>query len=594
MMARQPLPMSPNYLAAARAVRDLHRLALAARDESPEADAIRDSSDSAWQALSEVEQKRIGGLSEDLYSISDPPAGGNGAMNPQAQARLNDAYEARQRGEWDRALELLRRWGKPLSPALVSYLRGAIWREAGDPETAVLFFEHAVSLEPHNERFFTDLLTALDAVACLESSSLSSRNVNLDLAAKIALNMVMRGIELAQAGHAKQALAALDEVVTRFHDRSESAIAELVVIALWNKGVQLRRMGRIEENLATCDSLISRFQDRPETSIASYVAMALLTKGVFLGRLGRREEAVAVFDTLVSKFENRPEVRITECVAGAVVNKGHELEVRITECVAGALVNKGHELGELGRGDEALTVFDTVVSRYWNRPEVDILAQVASALVTKGYRLGKLRRAEEELATYDMLELEFQGRTEAAIAEQVAKSLFNRAFRLGQLGRVMEELAIYDALALRFGERVEAGIAEWVAAARLNKAFHLWELGRDAEALEVYDAVIRLQYSPEPSVISERVASALYGKGVTLCRLGDLMNAHESLAQVITRYQGNDKPGVVEVLARATQALEWIRTQGETREPWNSSDSWTQPMMNVPRPMSAMDFAASI
>jgi tetratricopeptide (TPR) repeat protein len=457
---------------------------------------------------------------------------------------------------------------------------------------------------PAATAFYTDALrwNSGALLASLESSSLPSRNVNLDLAAKIALNMVKRGIELAQAGHADQALAALDEVVTRFHDRSESAIAELVVMALWNKGVQLRRLGRIEENLATCDSLISRFQDRPETSIASYVAMALLTKGVFLGRLGRREEAVAVFDTLVSKFENRPEVRITECVAGALVNKGHELEVRITECVAGALVNKGHELGELGRGDEALTVFDTVVSRYRNRPEVDILAQVASALVTKGYRLGKLRRAEEELATYDMLEVEFQGRTEAAIVEQVAKSCFNRAFKLGQLGRVMEELAIYDALALRFGERVEAGIAEWVAAARLNKAFRLWGLGRDAEALEVYDAVIRLQYSPEPSVISERVASALYSKGVTLCRLGDLMNAHESLAEVITRYQGNDKPGVVEVLARATQALEWIRAQGETREPWNSSDPWTQPMMNVPRDvprdslglgsMSAMDFAA--
>src|SRR6266702_1413070 len=162
-MARQPFPMSPSFMAAARAVRDLHRLTMAGQDESPEADAIRDVSDSSWHALAEAEQKRIAGLSEDLYSISDPPTGCNGAMNPQAQARLNDAYEARQRGDWDRALELLRRWGKHLSPALVSFLRGAIWREAGDPETAVLFFQHAAGLEPHNGKFLMDFLTALDA-----------------------------------------------------------------------------------------------------------------------------------------------------------------------------------------------------------------------------------------------------------------------------------------------------------------------------------------------------------------------------------------------------------------------------------------------
>jgi tetratricopeptide (TPR) repeat protein len=64
--------------------------------------------------------------------------------------RLNDAAAARRRGEWDRALELLRRLGKCADPALVSYLRGSIWMDAGDPETAVLFCEHAARLQPDN------------------------------------------------------------------------------------------------------------------------------------------------------------------------------------------------------------------------------------------------------------------------------------------------------------------------------------------------------------------------------------------------------------------------------------------------------------
>jgi hypothetical protein len=147
IMAPQPLTLSPNYLAVVRGIRELHRLTLEGRDDSPEADAIRDATDGPWAALSEPERTRAGGLSEDLYSISDEPAGEPQEMNPQAQAGLVDAVTARERGEWDHALELLRRWGKHLLPELVSNLRGTIWLQAGDPETAALFFEHSGTIE---------------------------------------------------------------------------------------------------------------------------------------------------------------------------------------------------------------------------------------------------------------------------------------------------------------------------------------------------------------------------------------------------------------------------------------------------------------
>ena len=150
-MARQPLVLSPNYLAVARGIRELHRLAHEGRDDSPEADAIRDATDGPWAALSDVERSRASGLSEDLFDISEPPEGEPEA-NPQAQAQFNDALQARDRGEWDRALELLRRWSKHLPPAKVSYLRGLIWEEAGDPETAILFYEHVASLDPESCR----------------------------------------------------------------------------------------------------------------------------------------------------------------------------------------------------------------------------------------------------------------------------------------------------------------------------------------------------------------------------------------------------------------------------------------------------------
>lgn len=159
--AAKPLTMNPNYLAMVRGTRELHQLLGAGKDDSPEADAIRDATDGPWEALSEIERNRARNLAEDLYSLAEPPPSAQ-PMNPQAQAKLTEAFEARQRGEWDRALDLLRRWRAYIDPALISYLRGAIWLEAGDPGTAAAFFEHAAKLQPANEHYLALYLNALN------------------------------------------------------------------------------------------------------------------------------------------------------------------------------------------------------------------------------------------------------------------------------------------------------------------------------------------------------------------------------------------------------------------------------------------------
>jgi tetratricopeptide (TPR) repeat protein len=162
-MPTQPLILSPNYLAVVRGIHQLHRLIAAGHEDSPAAEAIRDATDGPWEALNEVERKRAGALSEDLYSLTETPPAAQ-QMTPQASAGLNEAFEARQRGEWDRSLELLRRWKAYIAPALVSYLRGSIWSEAGDTHTATLFYEHASQLQPENGNYLAIFLHALDRV----------------------------------------------------------------------------------------------------------------------------------------------------------------------------------------------------------------------------------------------------------------------------------------------------------------------------------------------------------------------------------------------------------------------------------------------
>ncbi len=161
MIRPQPFPSSPGYQAVVRALLRMHRFTLAAQDESEEAESLRESMNGPWEGLSTVERERVTGLSKDLYELSDHPVQTPEPTNPQAQGKLNEAYEARERGEWDKALELLRRWGKYIAAPLLSYLRGTIWNAAGDAATAVVFFEHASQLDPDNELFQAVLLDAL-------------------------------------------------------------------------------------------------------------------------------------------------------------------------------------------------------------------------------------------------------------------------------------------------------------------------------------------------------------------------------------------------------------------------------------------------
>lgn len=159
-MSRRGFSTDADYVQSVQGLHRLHALSAAGNDDEPEADAVRASLEHPWVRLSEAERRRIAGLSEDLYTISEPAPAAL-PMNPEAQRKLVEAFEARRAGQWDEALELLRRWGRQVDPALVSYLRGSVWMDAGDYATAALFLRHAAQLEPANENYASLYLLAL-------------------------------------------------------------------------------------------------------------------------------------------------------------------------------------------------------------------------------------------------------------------------------------------------------------------------------------------------------------------------------------------------------------------------------------------------
>jgi tetratricopeptide (TPR) repeat protein len=167
-----------NYVAMVRGVRELHRLSASGTDDdSPEASAVRDATDGPWQALSEPERERVRNLSEDLFSLIEPATVPQ-PMNSHMQSMLSEAIDARKQGNWDRALALLRQCAAFLSPAHLSFLRGAIWLDAGDPETAVVFFEHAVNLDPDNQHYRTMVLHATELADLTAARQLANETLH--------------------------------------------------------------------------------------------------------------------------------------------------------------------------------------------------------------------------------------------------------------------------------------------------------------------------------------------------------------------------------------------------------------------------------
>jgi len=160
-MKPQSFSNDPNYRAVVRGFLQLHKLDLAGKNTSPEADIVRESMDAPWLALSEAERERLTGLSEDLYSVSGtPPVVTPKKVDAEVQRQLVAAAEASEHGEWDRSLAGLRALREYVAPDVLSFLRGRTWEDAGDSEVAVVFFEHAAGLAPTNKAYSASYLRA--------------------------------------------------------------------------------------------------------------------------------------------------------------------------------------------------------------------------------------------------------------------------------------------------------------------------------------------------------------------------------------------------------------------------------------------------
>jgi tetratricopeptide (TPR) repeat protein len=181
---------------------------------------------------------------------------------------------------------------------------------------------------------------------------------------------------------------------------------------------------------------------------------------------------------------------------------------------AQAMLNKGVTLGELNRGEEAVAVYNALISRFSTTAELQ--KPVLMAMFNKGFRLSLMNRKEEAVAAYNAVISKFGTAEKVNLREIVANAMVNNGFTLGQLNRGEEEIVVYNAIIENFGSAQELSLREAVAKGMVNKGGALSQLGRYEEAIAAHDAVITKFDIAKELILRNSVADAWNGKGFSL------------------------------------------------------------------------------
>ena len=124
----------------------LHDLVAQDKDQTDEADIIRDAMDAPGTRLTDEEHERIKGLSADLYMLVGEEIK---ERSPLSEKEIRDVL-ARQfkANDSDGILESLRKYNYESQDEHLACIRAICWEALGDFDVALLFARHALKLNP--------------------------------------------------------------------------------------------------------------------------------------------------------------------------------------------------------------------------------------------------------------------------------------------------------------------------------------------------------------------------------------------------------------------------------------------------------------
>jgi tetratricopeptide (TPR) repeat protein len=217
------------------------------------------------------------------------------------------------------------------------------------------------------------------------------------------------------------------------------------------------------------------------------------------------------------------------------------------------LMNEATALADAGRSEEAIGVYDQVVSGYGDSDDPGTSLHVVQALTGKAMLLIGSGRPEEAIVAYDEAINRFRDSSDPDIAIEVGIATVGKMATLYEVGRLglEEALNLFDEAMARLEEGSDPGLAQWVARALIYKGYALGDAGHSEDAIPLFDEVIdRYEDSGDPEIVL-RVAIAIANKGLELARLGRFEEAISILDGVIDMYGDSSIPGMAAVIHTA-------------------------------------------
>jgi tetratricopeptide (TPR) repeat protein len=280
------------------------------------------------------------------------------------------------------------------------------------------------------------------------------------------------------------ALAIFQEMAARYeHDaQGRGQFAR----ALFQQGTTLARIGRVDEAVRVWDELLDRFSDVSEPPLVIGVLSAYVGKAAALRRLDRLDEALAVYDQLILRFSDSRFPMLRQRVDAALSEKlfvlllqhrhdeaivvGNAAAARLghgvnADALAIALLNLGGALASEGRLDEAIGVYDTLITHLDQAETADLRNRLILATSNKVEALMMLDRGEEAMTVHNELLERFGDEVPKAFADAAARNeydetakavvagmLLKQALALAELDHIDQALVAVNNLIDRFSD----------------------------------------------------------------------------------------------------------------------------------------------
>ena len=225
-------------------------------------------------------------------------------------------------------------------------------------------------------------------------------------------------------------------------------------------------------------------------------AITMLNQGVTYGRLGKLNEELYSYATLIEQFKD---------------SANEEIQIQ----VAGAMCNQGVTYSEQGKPDEELNSYATLIEQFKDSLNEEIQIQVASAMCNQGVTYGKQGKFEDALNIFTTLIEQFKDSSNEEIQIQVAQAVFNQGVAYGQQGKLEDAISSYATLIEQFKDSSNEEMQIRVAKAMFNQGLIYGQEGKLEDALNSFRILIEQFKDSSNEEIQTRVAKAMCSQGHT-------------------------------------------------------------------------------